>query len=721
MKKLTLSLFICLLFTKLFSQTHQIFGKVIDINKLPIAYVNIFIEGSADGAITNKAGEFKFSTELSGEVTLVANFVGYKEYSIKKNIDSLKNIIIELRQSNSALDEIALNAVVVKAGNFLLQSVSTLAAANAVELATTAGSEGDLYKAMELLPGVQASGTDGRLLVRGGGTRETQTYIDGMHVLVPYSASYNNFRSRGKFSPFLFEGIKFSTGGYSSEYSQSLSAILPMDTKDESNITKLGIDIMNVSLGGGGTVAWEKGSASFNLNYTDLAFYNNIFFPGTKEYWNSPYRQFSGQNQFRFKLSENTYLKTFFAYDKTKFNTIVLEPFKNNQRNIIYDEDNLYLNTTFRKRYANGLNLFSGVAYSYNKRNIDNALIQNDHFNNSEQELHIKFKISKRFNNYFKMEVGAESMLRSFDLSYIDIEKDDASFKNNISGIYLSNDFNITRQLFFNLSGRLEHTSLNDKYVLLPRIALNYNLHRFNISTVFGVYQQNVENPKLMHVNNLPAEKNLQYLLSLHYSHEGVIYKAEFYHKEYRQLAFYYDELNIDSKGKGYSRGVELFLINTKFLKNCEYTISYSFNDTKRNYDYHKDKVIPYYVTKHNLAIAFKYINYKIRSTIGITNRFASGRPYYDPNVGTNTVSFTPYYNSLDISYTFLAHKKLIIYASFSNVLNRKNIYGYNFSEIKNQNDIYDSSPIKSAQNQSFYIGLFFTLGKNVAYDVSNF
>ncbi|GHT29602.1 hypothetical protein AGMMS49574_06810 [Bacteroidia bacterium] len=64
---------------------------------------------------------------------------------------------------------------------------STLEQKNAVDLVTTAGSSGDLYAAIRTMPGAQSSGIDGRTMVRGGDSRESQTFIDGMHVLSPYT------------------------------------------------------------------------------------------------------------------------------------------------------------------------------------------------------------------------------------------------------------------------------------------------------------------------------------------------------------------------------------------------------------------------------------------------------------------------------------------------------------------------------------------------------
>ena len=46
-----------------------------------------------------------------------------------------------------------------------------------------------------------------QLLVRGGSSDETQTYIDGMHVLNPYTATGINSPARGRYSTFMFSGV----------------------------------------------------------------------------------------------------------------------------------------------------------------------------------------------------------------------------------------------------------------------------------------------------------------------------------------------------------------------------------------------------------------------------------------------------------------------------------------------------------------------------------
>jgi hypothetical protein len=157
------------------------------------------------------------------------------------------------------------------------------------------------------------------------------------------------------------------------------------------------------------------------------------------------------------------------------------------------------------------------------------------------------------------------------------------------------------------------------------------------------------------------------------------------------------------------------------FLKHWEYMIAYSYNDSQREYLDYPERAVPSFVTRHNASLTLKYTNMKWRSIVGISNRFAGGRPYHNPNKEGFMNDHTPVYDTLDISWTLLAHKKLIVYACFSNILNRQNVFGYAFSALPDSRGGYEGLPVRQEQNQAFYIGVFLTLGKHVAYDASNF
>ena len=209
-----------------------------------------------------------------------------------------------------------------------------------VELVTVAGSNGDLYKALQTLPGVQVQGETGRLLVRGGSSEETQTYIDGLHVLKPYTST----------------GINTA-----------------LETKDESPVTKLGVNASIVGVGGGGTRAFRRGSFSVDLTYQHLGLYNKMY-SGRREF-EEPYKMFSAASQFRHALGKNVLLKIYGQYDRTDFSSY---EDGDTRRLFSLGEDNVYVNATLRRRMKDGWEGYAGAAFSYNRQGIRGAAQTDD-------------------------------------------------------------------------------------------------------------------------------------------------------------------------------------------------------------------------------------------------------------------------------------------------------------------------------------------------------
>lgn len=698
-----------------YSQNSIVSGVVKDWSNAPLQFANVSLDGSLDGTSTDKDGLFSFETSFKGEVVLRISMVGYETYLYSADVCNLQNVNIQLKAQKKTLNE-----VVISASSFHLLGGNKLEQRNAVDLVTVAGSEGDLFKSLSFLPGVQNAGTDGKLLVRGGASRESQTFIDEMHVLNAYTSMPANVSSRGRYSPFLFEGVSFSLGGYSAEYSQGLSSILPLSTKNKSPYSKLGASIIApFQTSAGGTQSWHRGSASFNVDYGNMDLYNKIFSPNDKTI-EKPYQTLSAQNQLRFETGKNSYLKTYFAYDYTNFGQLISEPFEDNNRSLRFGENNIYLNSTFRSKLKSGENIFAGVAYSYNKQDVDNGRVDNDRVRIKNSEMHIKMKADKRFSNLYKLGVGAESYLRNYDLMYADTSVYNGNINHHISGLYVSNDFILTPDLYFNASGRLEYTSLNNRWNILPRLALNYNFKNITFSGAYGRYQQLAENDYLLYNEHLSTENCQHYIFSASTELANRVYRVELYHKTYDNLTTF-DANNIyNSFGYGFSNGIDVFLQDKNFMKYWDYTITYSYNNSKRLYLDYEKMITPPYSTHHNASIMLKYNLLKYKTILGVTSKYASGTVSYNTN-NNYEKNITGFYNNIDLCLTYLANSKLIIYASASNILNRNNVYGYKYSKMPNSSGQFDRLPIHSQMNQFFFVGFFLTLGKNSAYDASTF
>lgn len=217
------------------SQT-KISGKVVDEKSNPIVGANIYIDGTYDGATSNEIGEFKFSTSEKGNNILVISFLTYETLKTTIEIETYQNKTFKLKESINTLDEVVINAGTFEAGD---KSKNTVL--KPLDIVTTAGSNGDIVSALQTLPGTQTVGESGRLFVRGGEAEETQTYVDGIRVAQPFGSTTQNLPTRGRFSPFLFSGISFSTGGYSAEYGEALSSVLLLNTTDMATENKTDI------------------------------------------------------------------------------------------------------------------------------------------------------------------------------------------------------------------------------------------------------------------------------------------------------------------------------------------------------------------------------------------------------------------------------------------------------------------------------------------------
>ncbi|CAK7081080.1 TonB-dependent receptor plug domain-containing protein [Bacteroides sp.] len=607
------------------------------------------------------------------------------------------------------IDSVGLDEVVVR-GKKTPAANSRWSDMHPVELVTVGGANGDLYKALQTLPGTQVQGETGELLVRGGSSYETQTFIDGMHVLNPYTSNGINTPSRSRYSTFMFSGVNLASGGASQEYGEALSAVLPLETKDYSKVDKVGVNASVVGVGGGGTKTLDRGSLSVDLNYQNLGLYDKVYSGRTD--FEQPYRMFSGATQFRHTPGDATVFKVYAQYDRTDFSA-----YEGDERRLFaLTEDNIYVNATFRYRAAGGWDWFAGAAYSYYNREVGGAAVSGDNWLERQRELHLKTKMSKRFSSVFRLDMGVESYIRNYRNHYLYFSMDDANqMSPTISAGFFSAAYYPVERLKAELSFRTEYTSPNQKINFSPRLAVNYYWGDVMLSGIVGRYTQLPENDWLVRSRKLMSEACMQYNLGMQYGYEGRFYKAELYYKNYDRLVLEETDTEtgsvlLTSGGYGYSRGIDLFFRDRVSIKNLEYQLSYTYNISKRKYQRCSELTTPQYATRHNAALVVKYSLPRLHSIISLTNRFSTGRPYHNPLLpGLMNDEVKPY-NSLDVGVTFLASKKVIIHASASNILGRKNEFGK-----------VDNKAVLASKDHFFYVGVYVTLGKKAAYDVSNF
>ncbi len=706
MKKFILFLFI--FFTlPLISQT-TVSGIVLDAQKNPIAGANIFLDGTYDGATSDNDGKFTFETTTMGTQTIVVSFLSYE--TLKKQIDvaNFKDQTIKLRENVNTLD-----AVVITAGTFEAGEKARVTVLKALDIVTTAGSNANIVAALQTLPGTQTVGEDGRLFVRGGEADEAQTYIDGIRVAQPYGASAQNLPTRGRFSPFLFSGMSFSTGGYSAEYGDALSSVLLLNTQDEAVQEKTDISLMTVGAGLAKTKIWGKSSLTVNTAYINLAPY--IALVPQNITWNKPYQSFSGESVFRHTTKKGLF-KFYAAYDRANFDLDQDNINETTKTKVAIKNNNFYINSSYRTELKNNWLLFGGMSYGNGKNDIS---LNTNGIDNNENAFHAKLRLKKIFSDRFKLAIGGDYFYTKFDENINLSGTYKSGYTSNIGAIFTEAEIFFSRRL----AGKAGIRASNNNYLhetnVSPRLSLAIKTNKNSqISMAYGDFAQSPRQDYLKYDNQLSSEKATHYILNYQYSKERQTFRTEIYEKDYSKLVKYDSKFinfnsSFDNSGTGYARGIDIFWRDGKNIKNLEYWVSYSYIDSKRDYKNFPNAVTPSFIADHSLTIVAKYWVQKWKSQISLTNTYTTGRPYNNPNETVFMNSKTKDYHNLSMSWAYLLSTQKILYFSMSNVLGAQNIFGYEYTNTKDANNTYQSKAIIPPADRFLFLGFFWTISSD--------
>ena len=667
------------------SQT-TISGIVTDGHE-PLAGANIFIMGTIEGCLTDSLGQFSFQTDRIGEITLRATYIGYDDHTLTTS--QTTNLLIKMHERATTIDE-----VVVTASTYSFGKSDNFKTMDALDVVMAGNSCGDIVAALQTLPGTQMVGESGKLYVRGGESDECQTFVNGMHVLVPYSTNTENTAVRGRFSPFLFKGINFSLGGYSGEYGQALSSVLPMETTDAATSDKFGVSASLVDWNIGGTKAFSNSSLSFNAALTSMGLYDRLF--SQRFDFSRPYRKLSGEAQYKKEFASGV-LKSYVGYDLTSVGL------HTEGRNLSLKEHNIYANATHKTTLGRGYTLFAGIANSSVFADIDDAQTVGDHYHNFRNEVHLKAEVRKVCSDVLKVSGGIEDYIRNSTLRY---DSYHYQLSYNILSAHADAQWRIIPRLFLNMSARAEYLPsgrmVGACFLFLPKATLSYIPSKhLQLSLVAGRYSQTAADDYLaMSQQSLGQSTADHAILSMQWKTQTTLVRIEPYWKKYHRLPLLENGF-YQPHGHGTSRGLDIFIEDHSLLRNLSTTLSYSYNDSRRLYLDYTEARTPDYASRHNLRLTAKYGIGK--TIIGLSESYASGRRF-------PTVTAPPY-NSVDVNITYLLSPKIIVYTSLNNILGRTNIFRYNTN----------GTPVTATRDRFFYIGIFVSLKNNKAYDISNF
>ena len=704
--KISVLAFLLLIFPSVLLSQNIVSGTVLDNKGVPVFGANVYLEGTYDGSTSDESGKFSFETSETGTQTLTISYVSFEPTKIIDDVSKMKDLKITLREDVNSLE-----TVTISAGSFSAGDNSKISVLKPLDIVTTASALGDFVGALQTLPGTTTVAEDGRLFVRGGDAGETQIFIDGIRVFTPYSPTANNVPTRGRYSPFLFDGITFSTGGYSAEYGQALSSVLLLNTIDEPTQEKTDIALMSVGGGLGHTEKWEKSSLSVNASYINLAPYIAIL-PDRND-WQKPFETASGEAVFRQKIGDGL-LKVYGAFDTSDFELTQEDINQPEGTRFKLNNQNFYTNASYSEMLNKGWTIFGGGSYTYGKTKVG---IDEANIKDTENSAHLKLKLKKRFSNRFKLNFGVEQFVTDFNEDYDEPNfAAQLGYNNNISAAFTEADIIFSRKLALKLGFRGEYSELFKEFTVSPRVSFAYKTGKSSqLSLAYGDFFQQPDSEVLKFTNNLEAQHTQHYIMNYQYSANNRIFRAEVYRKQYTNLVTYNDEFpdintTFKNNGDGFAQGLDLFWRDNETLKNIDYWVSYSYLDTQRKYKNYPFEATPSFANTHNLSVVGKYWINDWKSQIGFSYQYGSGRTYTDLNKPGFLQNKTRGYNSVSLNWAYLLSQQKILYVSVNNVFAFKNVNGYQYANAPDINGNFARRELLPAADQFFFVGFFWTI-----------
>lgn len=689
-------------------------GFVTDGGGNPLAGANVFIKGRFDGAATNTEGAYTFQTSEKGEVVLMATFLGHQpqEKSITLNGETVSASFI-LKPVSGIIHDVVISAGLFEAGD-RKKSVTL----NPLDIVTTPSALGDIYGALSALPGASAISEDGRLFVRGGDGYESKTYIDGMLSKKPYSSSFPDLPTRGRFSPFLFSGTTFSTGGYSAEYGQALSSALILTTNAFPERTQTELSFLTVGQGITQTYRKDDRSIAAGVNYTNLAPYYAVVpqqFP-----MNRAPEEININLVTRERLKNQSVIKGFATFSGSRFGLNYPDLTRPDALNSLsLKNNNGYISLTWTGEAGSGWILKSGVAITLDDNNLDLERFKVEEVNRNAQ---VRFTAKRSLSSKARIILGAEETINYFRQNYWEAATGIANtsqFTDYNTAAFAETEWQPAKRIAARIGLRGENSTLLSRQNLAVRISAAYQLTaRSQFSLAYGNFYQTPEEDLLRFTTNLNFERADHYILNYQYEKNSRVLRLETYLKDYKNLVTYdgvqfWNPDGYQNNGSGYSRGIDLFYRDQTTIRNLDFWISYSHLQSKRFYRDYPQKAKPHFAPENTLTIVGKYWISQITTQFGVSGTVASGRTFHDPNKPGFMNSLTSHYSDLSINCSHLRTilgKPTIIYMSVSNLLGRDNIFGYRYYTQPNEQGVYQRMPVRAQSSRFYLVGIFITI-----------
>lgn len=619
----------------------------------------IFIVGTSSGTVSNNAGYYSLS--ISNSAKIKTSYIGYQPIvtDIKNTNDTLLNILLT---PGVEIDEVSVQAS--RSSNFNISKLS----AKEIKQVPSLGGVPDVFRAMQLLPGIQGQSEASSLLVVRGGSPGQNLYLLDNTPLI-YVNHVGGFLS--VFNPDIINDISIIKGGFPSQYGGKLSSIVNItqrngDTSQHKGSFGIGVSDINLTLEG---PLGKKASYIFTGRKT---LYDLLFLAASSFSGGNSSTVVYGFHDINAKLTWN-------PNSKNKF---FVNLYQGDDYFNAYSKPDSELSTEKSKlsntwgnwlvaanwNYVASAKLFGETGISYTRYRLkDKQTLKEagdydyeNTFKSSVQDIALRTNWSYNLSSFWKIKYGAQHSLmhhEPYNLNqsgYYNYSESRAA-NSNLTSAFIESKITFSKYLEFNLGVRGATYSINSyrKNMIEPRVSATIKFSD-NIKTNLSYMQVNQTSHLLMASGNnimateiwLPANEAIQpswseqYAVSNNINFANNMFSSELsvYYKNMQNLTTYKEgvvnikndinwESLIETGGIGKSYGIELML--KKNYGNWTGSIAYTWSQTTRQFNNINNGNIYWYEyhRPHSFSI---FINRKINEKWDFNALwvYQSGVPY---------------------------------------------------------------------------------------------
>ncbi len=221
--------------------TGTIAGKVVDKEtQQPLPNVTVQLVGSSLGTATDLDGKFTIKNVAENIYKVKFSSVGYGIH-IETEIRVIRNKTTTIKDIELNEHAVANDVVEITAGAFSEDKVSTLTnySYSREEIRRSPGATGDIFRAIETLPGVSSSGGEfSSFAVRGGSPRDNIVLVDNIPFdkVSHFDGGTEEQEAQGGrfsiFTPGLIDEANFQAGGFSAKYGGKNASFVDLKIKE---------------------------------------------------------------------------------------------------------------------------------------------------------------------------------------------------------------------------------------------------------------------------------------------------------------------------------------------------------------------------------------------------------------------------------------------------------------------------------------------------------